>query len=83
MWRIFTIYDHSLDNLVSSFMDWTVKMWYFKQDFAQGYGGKKFEIYWKNSHGCLPDLIKRVIRTGFKFLYYIRIDLVDGQCPSL
>lgn len=32
---------------IPSHMNWIVKMWYFNRDSSYGYGGERFEMYWK------------------------------------
>jgi hypothetical protein len=39
--------------------DWPVKIWHFNRDSANGYGGPKFQMYWKDALGGLSCLLKK------------------------
>jgi hypothetical protein len=51
--------ENRLSNWIPSHMDWTVKMWHFNRDSAYGYGGEKFEMYWKDALGVFRVYSKK------------------------
>ena len=48
-----------ISNWIPSHMEWTVKMWHFNRDAAYGYGGERFEMYWKDALGVFHVYSKK------------------------
>ncbi|MDN5846274.1 MAG: hypothetical protein L0H53_08385 [Candidatus Nitrosocosmicus sp.] len=51
--------EYRSSNWIPSHMDWIVKMWHFNHDSAYGYGGERFEMYWKEALGVFRVYSKK------------------------
>ncbi len=51
--------EYRIGNWIPPHMEWIVKMWHFNRDSSFGYGGERFEMYWKEVLGVFRVYSKK------------------------